>query len=154
MSAKPLEDILEKDDFSRWLVGFIDGEGHFGIHRQLRRQTRCGEYFYCRFTLTLRGDDEPILQECCDRYGGRLYWTPANGAVNPKVRWEMVNKAECRAFADLLADCRMRSRKARDFEIWHQAVGVWEEQPSVERTAKMRDLHARLLAARVYGVDE
>lgn len=146
--SKPLDEVLEKDDFARWLVGFIDGEGHFGIHYQKKPW---GDYFYCRFTLALRGDDEAILAECCDRYGGRLYWTPARGAVNPKVRWEMVNKRECRAFADLLADCHLRTRKAQDFVVWHEAVGVWEQKPSPARTEAMRSLYRRILLARTYG---
>jgi hypothetical protein len=53
--------------FGHWFAGFVDGEGCFLI-------TRVGKSYRCIFSLHLRGDDRPILEEIHRNLGIGTVW--------------------------------------------------------------------------------
>jgi hypothetical protein len=110
--------------FNHWLAGFIDGEGSFLI--QPTGGPRCVSW-QCGLTLTLRRDDRPVLEEIMRRtevgvvYDGDY----RRGRSSPTSRWQVMKKPDVIALKTLLAQCRLRSKKARDYAIWFEAVNVW-----------------------------
>jgi hypothetical protein len=108
-------------DFGHWFAGFTDGEGYFGI-------TRIGKSYRCIFSLHLRGDDRPILDDIRDNleigdvcdlrpYGQRCF--------NPTSRFDVVRKAEVIRLRDIFTAYPLRSKKAKDFTTWSKAVDEW-----------------------------
>lgn len=106
-------------DFGHWLAGFIDGEGCFYITRDRARRP-----WRARFSMALRADDRPILEECKRRTGiGTIhdYKTPAGQTT---TRWMIQSRADCAELQRLLTIYPLRAKKARDFEVWSEALVV------------------------------
>lgn len=64
---------MTDEQFAWWLVGLVDGEGHFGITRQWIGEERRGPYYRCVFRVQMVGDDT-LLRMAHARTGwGGLY---------------------------------------------------------------------------------
>lgn len=110
------------EPFLHWLAGFIDGEGTFYI-----RRNPAGNY-HCSFRLTVRDDDNAIMEEIRDRVGiGTIQWVPKRTANNgnPQTCWSVNAKAECLRLVDVLDAHPLRAKKSRDYAIWRTAVMDW-----------------------------
>lgn len=115
-----IEQVLETDPhFCHWLAGFIAGEGCFRIGRW-------GGYYGCDFTMCLRDDDQPILEQICEKVGlGSI--EAKKSVTNPQAVWIVRRKEECSQLVWLLDHTSLRARKQNDFRIWRQAVRAWEQ---------------------------
>lgn len=132
-----------------WLAGFVDGEGCFQIKPTIARGRT---YFYPMFVIGLRDDDEPLLRGVVERVGlGRIEYSSARQGTDyysqRQVRWIVKRKAECQELARLLHAHPLRSKKARDFELWAAAV---DEVNGERRVERMRLLADRLRDVRKY----
>lgn len=108
-------------EFGHWLAGFIAGEGCFRVHKE-----KGGGYYACHFTLKLRDDERPILEEIVARTGiGHLKPDLVRGNSNPCLVWVVQSKAECVKLVALLDQFPIRARKAKDYAIWREAVAHW-----------------------------
>jgi hypothetical protein len=136
-------------DFGMWLAGFIDGEGNFDIHRQHRPS---GDYYYCRFEISLRADDGGILSMLKERLGGKVYSGSSilNGKTHQKQRWELVARAECARLVGVLDRYPLQSKKKRDFIIWREALAESMKNPGVNRPELMAGFWERLRGLREY----
>jgi len=139
-------------DFGMWLAGFIDGEGNFDIHKQQRPS---GDYYYCRFEISLRADDGGVLSMLQKRLGGKVYkgGAPSNGSGSPKQRWELVARAECSRLVAILDRYPLQSKKKRDFSIWREALAESMKTPQKNRPEAMMPFWERLRGLRPYGGD-
>src|SRR5262245_61340507 len=129
--------------FGHWLAGFTDGEGCFSVHKKPQAT------FDCQFSITLRGDDMPVLQRCQRQTGlGTLAMQRPEGQ-NPKARWTVSSKADCVALRDLFRAFPLRAKKAREFEEWSVALDEWirHERGEWDGMEASRD---RLMAMRDY----
>ena len=104
-------------DFGNWLAGFIDGEGCFYISRDNARAT-----YRPRFSMALRIDDRPILDECKSRTSiGTIH--EYQGQSGQRVaRWMVQSYADVAALIALLDRFPLRAKKKRDYEIWRKAA--------------------------------
>lgn len=153
------------DGFGHWLAGLIDGEGSFTLQR--RHGGRGAVGYYCAFQLSLRDDDEAVLREIVDRVGlGRLYHRTRKpstsgkaGATNPQYSWMVTGKHDLAALVAILDEYPLRSKKARDFAVWREAVMWWVASiPSPTRPrgtpaydwTPMADMAQRLRDGRAY----
>lgn len=133
------------DGFGHWLAGLLDGEGHFFIRRTTGKPS-----------VNMRADDRDMLALAQARTGvGRLYEVPAGRMGHPQVRWEVAVKAEVLVLAALLDAHPLRSKKAREFAIWREALGIWQtvRRGGVRRTYqqdRMAELAAKLVATRPF----
>ncbi len=107
-------------DFGNWLAGFIDGEGCF-----ILRETY-PDYFRCGFSIELRVDDAPILEEVRTRLGiGTLKYrnrSGKNGNDCPQASWNLQSQLDCVALMELLDKHPLRAKKAHDYAIWRMAL--------------------------------
>jgi hypothetical protein len=115
-------------DFGNWLAGFIDGEGCFRIHRHVSR--RGAVYYQCRFLITIRHDDRPILEEIRRILGvGTLCVNRRQYARNENHKPVSILYVDCRAGAarlvEILDRYPLRAKKARDYALWREAVLFW-----------------------------
>lgn len=144
------------DAFRSWFAGFVDGEGCFEIHKQ----TRKGNYS-CRLTIKLRADDREVLEHIVAVTGiGRV----AHHRANPdgrksadQVYWQALTKPECLTLIEIFDRFPLRSKKARDFDIWRKAVMVWSEAIPTSQPGKnmgvwacMGGLQVRLREGRAF----
>lgn len=122
---------IGRNTFGHWVTGFTDGEGCFTIFKYTAAPRRkCPRGEVCRkatFAIALRGDDVAILKLIQSYFGcgDVMHSKPSylRGRMNPWVRWSV------RKFSDI-ADViiphyekfPLRSRKAKDFEVWKQGV--------------------------------
>jgi hypothetical protein len=120
---------LTADGFGHWLAGLIDGEGSFTI-----TPNRPG--FVCRLSVGLRADDREVLSLIVSRTGlGKCLGSSRSGGNRkPLVVWRVQRKEDCQAVVELLRLCPLRSKKARDFEIWAEAVAVMAAMQPVHTT--------------------
>lgn len=140
-----------------WLAGLIDGEGCFRIQENKSRIHGPTTYA-TSFALKLRDDDEPILREIIAHTGiGRFaYDLSRSGKSHPCAVWHVDSQQDCALLVELLDQHPLRTRKARDYAVWREAVVYWLSTPRGNRWhgprdyAPMAELQAELLSAREY----
>jgi hypothetical protein len=119
--------------FASWFSGFTDGEGCFAVYSNPHGGNKRNSLtFQITFKIALRDDDRFILEEIQKTLGiGRmLIHTPATAAalrvINPKQNpwcsWTVRKKSECIILRNIFRTYPLRTKKARDFEIWSQAL--------------------------------
>jgi len=138
--------------FGPWLAGFCDGEANFDIHKQSRES---GDYYYCRFELSLRADDGGTLAMCHKQLGGKLYYSDhvdsTRPNAKPQVRWELVSRAEVARLIDIFDRFPLQSKKARDFAIWREAFAVSAAHAGTSRPDLMEPFWHQLRGTRPYA---
>jgi hypothetical protein len=114
--------ILGDEAFAWWLVGLVDGEGHFGITRE-STAARPGPYHRCVFRVVLAVADRDVLVHACERTGwGRIYEYSGHGAARQDyVVWTVTTK-EVATVADFFDAHPLQSKKAGEFAIWASAA--------------------------------
>ena len=131
------------------LAGFLDAESHLAVI-----PNNGGATWRCECSVNLRDDDREILVSYRDKLGlGHLTPVAARNGSRPQVLWKIGSKLESLVLAQLLDAHPLRARKAREYEIWREAVGIWAFErrglgPSAR--ARMAQLAEYLLAERVY----
>lgn len=137
-------------DYGFWLAGLTDGEGHFGINPN-------GTGWSCIFAIKLRADDRAILLEAAEIVGvGRVRVEAENNANDrnrkPQARWDVGRKRECERLLDFFTAFPLRSKKARDFAIWAEAVEAWLPIQGQEKSdwSRIADASRRLREVRRY----
>jgi hypothetical protein len=126
-------------DLGYWFSGFTDGEGCFSI----RRRQRDKPWWSCEFILGLRADDGPILKHLQQTTGcGTVHYhvtvhSAARPGANPQYQWHVGKYTDCLALARIFDRYPLRSKKARDFEIWKLALERWrfKDWRSMEKLA-------------------
>jgi site-specific DNA-methyltransferase (adenine-specific) len=135
-------------DFAHWLAGFVDGEGCFSVHK--KTVNGC-ETYDCQFSLALRADDAPIVEEIQQRLGG--IGTIARRepqASNPQVRYCISSQSDCLFLREIFTVFPLRAKKRRDFIAWSHALDCWlEHQP--REWADMAYYRDALMAVKCYG---
>jgi len=81
---------------------------------------------------------------------GTLRRHAARGTTRPIVQWRASAVSELRRLVAIFDRYPLRSRKARDYAIWREAVLLLSQPPSRERAERLRRLKAELHAARAY----
>ncbi len=104
-----------------FFAGFVAGDGSFSI-----RPNNAGASWACGLQVALRADDTPLLAALRDWSGaGRLSPAPARGGSNPQTAWMVGRQSGCTKVTAILEDSPLLGKKAREFQIWRQAVEVW-----------------------------
>lgn len=124
--------------FGNRLAGLADGEAHFNIARLRHKPRGRGIYtrpindcYACSFQIKLRADDRPLLERCFEETGLGTLTLVHNrsekdrASRNPAVLWRVSKQIECLAIVAIFEEFPLWSKKARDFEIWAQAVRYW-----------------------------
>lgn len=120
--------------FGHWLAGLADGEGCFGIYPSNRGYPG----FRFLFAVTLRADDERLLEECRDITGCGSVGTngPAKPGQSPCLTWRVTALGDCMLIARIFEKYPLRSRKAEAFEIWARALRA---HPDHNRVADLKN---------------
>ena len=158
-------------DFGNWFAGFTDGEGSFGadIRKSDRGRSKSGWGCHVRFTIALRLDDKPILEEIQRQLGGigSIYDVPnktkyPNG--KPAARWHVARIAECQlVLVPFFTRYQLRAKKRRGFIVWRELIrlvyGISLRRKSCvlghskwypEELQRFRDLRQTLQSVREY----
>lgn len=144
---------MTDEQFQWWLAGFCDGEAHFAV--SLATSTSGRVTGSPRFNLTLREDDLPVLEQARERLGVGTIRRISNAKARANgrgdrdaVAWEVTGPS-CAVVARAL-EGKMRSKKAREFELWGPAVIESASMPryDVRRAPLLLALRERLLALR------
>lgn len=119
--------MLTDEQFAWWLVGLVDGEGHFGIVRQSSAE-RPGPYYRCVFRVALAASDRAVLEQAQRRTGwGKLYQyaqpRPLKDGRQQQdyVVWTVTTK-EVAIVAEFFDAHPLQSKKAQDFAAWAPAA--------------------------------
>lgn len=110
------------EQFAAYLCGLFDGEGCFRIQRTAK-------IISAQAFITLRCDDWRILRECRDRTGLGTVVSRLRADVpeshRPTITWYVLRVNECAELLRILdLGGGLRAKKARDVEIWRQAVEI------------------------------
>lgn len=139
---------LPQPDFMNWFAGFVDGEGCFSVHKKGHAGTL--ESYDCQFSVSLRRDDKPILEEIRRTLGiGTVADGKAGATGSPKARYCVSSKSDCLRLVEILRAAPLRAKKALDFEMWVEALDAWIRHRPGE-WASMKDPRDRLMASREY----
>jgi hypothetical protein len=149
---------LAQDGFGFWLAGLIDGEGSFQI--AANRPTG----FCCCMDLVLRADDASVLLAIQARteigtiVSRRAHANHDGYNRKPSTHWRVYRKEHCQALVSILDTFPLRTKKARDYAIWREAVETMAAMVGPPRRGHawdwtaIGDLRERLIAARAYPV--
>lgn len=140
-----------------WLAGLTDGEGCFRIQRNAARKSGPASWA-TTFAIKLRDDDRATLDVILAATGvGRIAADASRtGNSRPCASWIVDTLAGCRELVAIFDAYPLRSRKARDFSVWREAVDWWLTTPKGNRWHGSRDWSPmatfadRLRAARAY----
>lgn len=112
------------DSFGYWFSGFVDGEACFLVQRRADLGT-----VSCKFAITLRADDLPLLHMIKEKTGfgvvrvnKKTYRTS-----NLQAHWTVSNKPGCLGLVEIFDRYPLQSKKVRDYMIWRDAVFAWHE---------------------------
>ncbi len=125
--------------FGHWLAGLADGEATFALHKTAPA-----------FRLTLRADDEPVLTMIRETLGFGIFVRQSRNRrpnENPTIVFLTTSAKEAAAVVKLFRQFPLRSKKARDFEIWAEAV---DAMMLGARGETLAPLASRLVATRQY----
>jgi hypothetical protein len=128
-----------------WFAGFADGEGYF----QLRRQNNRGWRIEPRFRIHLRSDDAEVLHHLRAAFGGSVR-DGKNGVWSPQAHWLVSSKADLRGLVEYFHRFPLRAKKARDCEVWCEAVEVYCAASGVHPDLFV--LHDKLVAGRAFAL--
>lgn len=129
--------------FLHWFAGFVDGEGCFSIHKKPQNT------YDCQFSITLRADDRPILERIQRTLGMGTLSSATAHRKNQAARWTVSSKAACVRLRDLFRAFPLRAKKAKDFELWSDALNAWVDHRSGEWDT-MSSARELLMASRAY----
>lgn len=117
--------VSEADGY--WLAGLTDGEGHFAARAFEREGIRRVDLM---FTIGLRSDDRLILDELQQLLSvGHVHTDQPNGRTNPISRWDVSRLDELlTVIVPLFRRFPLRSKKARDFDLWRVIVLLLSDQ--------------------------
>ena len=138
---------LPPAQWGHFLAGLCAGEACFAIswtgpdHRSCR----------CDFIVRMRADEEPLLRRLQSLTGvGTLRRHRARGSSRPVIQWRASALADLLRLVAIFDRYPLRSRKARDYAVWREAVLLLAEPASPKRAAKLRALKERLHKVRAY----
>lgn len=136
--------------FAHWMAGFVDGEGCFHVHK---KHVNGVDTYDCQFTISLRADDAPIIDEMRAALGGigSVARRPANGNAKEQVRFCVSSKADCMALRAVFSVFPLRAKKARDFEIWCHALDAWVDHTPGSGWDDVAYYRNALMAVRNFG---
>lgn len=119
---------MTDEQFSYWLVGLVDGEGHFGVTKYFKTDGS-GPYFRCVFRVTLANVDRKVLVLAHERTGwGKLYeyarkTRKANGTLHhPFIVWTVNAKNGLQDVLDFFTKYPLQSKKSEEFVVWSRAA--------------------------------
>jgi hypothetical protein len=133
---------IQTAELGGYLAGLTDGEGCFVI-------ARTPHAYRCEFIIHLRADDRPLLEWCRELTGlGSIYVgrRVKQGGDQPSVRWSITRRADCLALVSIFERTLLRSKKARDFNLWADAVRCWARKDF----GRMGELYLALKATRAF----
>lgn len=144
----PLQAQSPDESFGHYLAGLTDGEGCFVVQPKKGRNS-----YRCDFVIHLRADDLPLLEWLRETTGlGEIY--PVRrvtiGNAHPTFAWRIVRQQDCVALVALFERFPLRSKKARDFRLWAQAVRAWQ----ASRWDLMRDCRLAIQATRAFSSED
>lgn len=130
--------------WASWFTGLVDGEGCFYIGND-----------GCQFLINMRADDDELLKMIRDVLGfGRIHYvrdtSTAYAIRRPACRFEVSRKQDCIQITHIFDRFPLRSRKARDFEVWREAVIAHQ---AGARPSSLAIYKARLSEVRKYRDD-
>jgi hypothetical protein len=136
------------DDLGHWLAGFTDGEGCFQIRVQRRHRV-----FNTHFSIALRVDDRPILDELQRRLGVGV--VRSYESVPPRAGraiWEVGTQAGCCRLIEIFDHYPLRAKKRRDYAIWREAVREWCSDNRSQ--SRLEELREQLRSGRAFDADD
>lgn len=146
---------MVSDATGNYLAGLADGEGCFVICRKW--QPGGTVTFSTAFQVALRADDAPLLRGLRNELDmDALRIKRATLKSRPVCVWAISAKADCAALVDLFDRFPLRSKKARDYAIWRQAVVLRIETPRGVKQrgradwARLSELHDAIRAVRTF----
>lgn len=117
----PIQGKLPARDWCIWFVGFSDGESSFAIDFY---KDRPGS-FRCKFSITLRADDEGVLKSINDNLGGSLNYNREHGATKSSIRWSVQGKKDIARVIKLFDSFQLKTKKRADYILWRPAACLW-----------------------------
>ena len=109
-----------------WFAGFADGEASFGISARKNPRYNGGVHYLPSCSIGLRDDDGPLLLRVQEAFGGNIHYHAGRvNMQNPVVRWTCARKDELQGLVEYFDRFPLRSKKARDYTIWRDAVHIY-----------------------------
>jgi hypothetical protein len=112
------------DGFGYYFSGFFDGEGHLVTFYRVRqaRGKQVSE-FRLALQIAIRNDDLQVLQYIQDNLGGNIRNNIVPKRGNPVCKWFFENiKQLTETIIPLFDRYPLRTKKAREYEIWRNLV--------------------------------
>ncbi len=128
-SIKPFPSHIDRDSFGNWLSGFADGEAHFGM-----RLTKCKAKHFAQpvafFRIAIRDDDIGILEliQSFLACGNISRHSNARSLIKNAKPYASLQVSGRQQLVDFVIPHflrhPLRSKKLRDFSIWHDGINV------------------------------
>jgi len=136
------------DNWRAWFSGWIDGEGYFQIQPS-KRDRGIG----CALRVHVRDDDVSLIHDIMETlHCGGISHRTGSASGKPSIEWHCYNIDSCRSVLIPIFDkYPLRSKKARDYKIWRDAViEISDKHYKHGERKHVWDLYKQLLSTRKY----
>ncbi len=144
-------------DWGNWFAGLADGESSFLIVKRLPPH----KGYRTSFVMFLRDDDMPMIFEIQERLGlgtiSRLRRTGSPeviGNSKPRIGIQVSANSECLELVRFFDEYSLRSKKARDYKVWREAVLESQKKPRLRDRNKLQYLYDKIRLIRQYDPPE
>ena len=108
----------EKENFLRWLVGFIEGEGCFTF-----LSTNRGNSIVASFQLSLSIRDLDIIKKIHSKLGmGKIHY--ATQKQHKSVRIRITKMKDIKKLINILDQFQFQTKKEKDYILWKEGVNI------------------------------
>jgi hypothetical protein len=131
----PYLDLVNKEQFSAWFAGFVDGDGCFGGYFGKGDNPSIG----FKFLIHLREDDRYLLEAMKDRVGcGYIRYKPrcksSTKNAKPHVSYEITSAEDCHTYLlPIFREFVLRAKKYRDCLLFDEAVSLLVKAQSLRK---------------------
>ena len=131
----PYLDLVNKEQFSAWFAGFVDGDGCFGAYLGKGENPSIG----FKFIIQLREDDAAVLSAVQDRIGcghirDKSVGKCATKNTKPKKSYEITSANDCATYLlPIFREFVLRAKKYRDCILFDEAVSLLVESQSLRK---------------------
>lgn len=140
--------MLDNKAFYWWLVGMIDGEGHFGLIKSKHGSAWRGE-----FKIKLRDDDHEMVKKAQAITGlGKVYFLYQNRKnQHGQVAWVIHRREELAKLTEILDRHLLQSKKLKEYLYWRRAIMELQTPFRVRKNKVIASMDRKIKELRQYS---
>jgi len=135
-----------------WAMGFIEGEGCFGIllkERTLKNGLRLLKVT-CTISVSIVEKDKRAVYFLKRLFKGNIqkrkkeYWENKNFPnVQDQIQWRICNMEDCKNFSKIIKNYKFKTSKGNKYKLWNKVVTLIDKKEHLTKEGILKILELR-----------